>query len=101
LAKRSSGKTLYLFDEPTIGLHSDDIVKLVAIFHQLVDRGNTIVMIEHNLEMIANADQIFDLGPGAGAQGGYLLASGSPEELAQNPRSVTGRYLERPVLENF
>ncbi len=101
LAKRSSGKTLYLFDEPTIGLHSDDIVKLLAIFHQLVERGNTLVIIEHNLDIIANADHLFDLGPGAGVQGGHLLASGTPEEIAQNPVSITGRYLRKPSLENL
>jgi len=93
LAKRSTGKTLYLFDEPTIGLHSDDIVKLLAIFHELVNRGNTLVLIEHNLEVISNSDMIFDLGPGAGNQGGYLVAQGTPEELIKNQHSVTGKFL--------
>lgn len=93
LAKRSSGKTLYLFDEPTLGLHSDDIVKLLSIFHQLVEKGNTLVVIEHNLDVIASADYIFDLGPGAGERGGYLLASGTPEGIAKNKHSITGRYL--------
>ena len=98
LSKRSSGKTLYLFDEPTVGLHSDDIVKLLAIFHQLVDRGNTLVIIEHNLDVIANADRVFDLGPGAGTQGGELIAQGTPEQVAHNENSVTGRYL-KPMFE--
>jgi excinuclease ABC subunit A len=94
LSKRSFGKTLYLFDEPTLGLHSDDIVKLLAIFHELVDKGGTLVVIEHNLDVIASSDQIFDLGPGAGEKGGFLLASGTPEEIAHNRASVTGRYLK-------
>ena len=94
LAKRSTGKTLYLLDEPTIGLHSDDIVKLLAIFHELVNRGNTLVLIEHNLDVMANADTIFDLGPGAGLQGGYLIAQGTPEEIVKNKNSVTGRFLK-------
>ncbi|MGH7890014.1 MAG: ATP-binding cassette domain-containing protein, partial [Thermodesulfobacteriota bacterium] len=94
LSKRSSGKTLYLFDEPTIGLHSDDIVKLLSIFHELVVRGNTLVLIEHNLDIIANADMVFDLGPGAGSKGGHLVAQGTPEEIMQNKRSVTGSYLK-------
>jgi excinuclease ABC subunit A len=93
LSRRSSGKTLYLLDEPTVGLHSDDIVKLLKIFHQLVDRGNTLVMIEHNLEVIKNADHIFDLGPGAGASGGRLIAEGTPNQLRSNPHSVTGLFL--------
>jgi excinuclease ABC subunit A len=95
LSKRSSGKTLYLFDEPTIGLHSDDIVKLLAIFHELVDRGNTLVLIEHNLDVIANADKIFDLGPGAGNKGGHLIAQGTPEELVKNHKSVTGKFIKQ------
>lgn len=93
LSKRSSGKTLYLFDEPTIGLHSDDIVKLLAIFQQLASRGNTLVVIEHNLDVITNADYIFDLGPGAGLHGGHLIAHGTPEQLKANPTSITGTYL--------
>jgi excinuclease ABC subunit A len=97
LAKRSTGKTLYLFDEPTIGLHSDDIVKLLTIFHELVNRGNTLVLIEHNLDVISNADMIFDLGPGAGNKGGYLVAQGTPEELVKNKHSVTGRFLKEKI----
>ncbi len=94
LARRSSGKTLYLLDEPTVGLHSDDIVKLLKIFHQLVDRGNTLVVIEHNLDVIKNADYLFDLGPGAGEDGGHLIAEGTPEQLKNDPNSVTGVFLK-------
>ena len=81
LSRRSSGKTLYLLDEPTVGLHSDDIVKLLKIFHELVDRGNTLVIIEHNLDVIKNADYLFELGPGAGTHGGSLVAEGTPDAL--------------------
>ena len=94
LSKRSTGKTLYLFDEPTIGLHAEDIKKLLFIFHTLVDKGNTLVMIEHNLDVIAQADYVLDLGPGAGSKGGYLLAEGTPEEICQNRESITGRFLK-------
>lgn len=93
LAKRSSGKTLYLMDEPTTGLHSEDIVKLLKILHKLVDKGNTIIMIEHNLEMIKNADFVLDLGPGPGDEGGKIIAKGTPEQIAKNPNSITGKYL--------
>ncbi len=93
LAKRSTGKTLYLLDEPTTGLHFSDISLLLRVLQRLVDKGNTVLMIEHNLEMIKNADYILDLGPGGGDQGGRLVASGSPEEIAKNKASLTGRYL--------
>lgn len=93
LAKRSSGKTLYLMDEPTTGLHSEDIVKLLKILHKLVDKGNTIIMIEHNLDMIKNADFVIDLGPGAGVDGGRIIAKGTPEQIAKNPKSITGKYI--------
>jgi len=98
LAKRSTGKTLYLLDEPTIGLHSEDIIKLLSIFHSLTDKGNTLVLIEHNLDVIANADYIIDLGPGAGIHGGQLITEGTPEEIAAHPTSYTGKYLA-PHLE--
>jgi excinuclease ABC subunit A len=94
LAKRSSGKTLYLMDEPTTGLHSEDILKLLKILHKLVDKGNTIIMIEHNLDMIKNADFVVDLGPRAGAEGGRVIASGTPEEIASSRSSITGKYLK-------
>ncbi len=93
LSKRSSGKTLYLLDEPTIGLHSEDIAKLLPIFHALIDKGNTLILIEHNLDVIASADYVIDLGPGAGIHGGQLVATGTPEEIAKHPTSLTGKYL--------
>jgi len=93
LAKRSTGSTLYLLDEPTVGLHADDIVKLLAIFQQLVDLGNTVVIIEHNLDVIACADHLIDMGPGSGAQGGRVIAAGTPEKVSQNKDSVTAPYL--------
>jgi excinuclease ABC subunit A len=99
LARRSSGKTLYLFDEPTIGLHSDDIAKLLPIFHALVDRGNTLILIEHNLDIIAHADMIFDLGPGAGDKGGQIVAQGTPEEIIKQPHSFTAQHLI-PFIKN-
>lgn len=94
LAKRSSGNTLYLLDEPTTGLHSDDINKLLKVLHKLVDKGNTMVIIEHNMDMIKNADYIIDLGPDAGEKGGEIVAVGTPEEIATNDKSLTARYLE-------
>lgn len=94
LAKRSSGKTLYLLDEPTTGLHSDDIKKLLHVLHKLVDKGNTMIVIEHNLDMIKNGDFVIDLGPDAGERGGEVIAMGTPEEIVQNPQSVTGKYLK-------
>ena len=94
LAKRSTGKTLYLLDEPTTGLHSDDIKKLLQVLHKLVDKGNTMVIIEHNLDMIKNGDYVIDLGPDAGEKGGEVVAEGTPEEIVKNPQSITGRYLK-------
>jgi excinuclease ABC subunit A len=94
LAKRSTGKTLYLLDEPTTGLHSDDIKKLLAVLHKLVDKGNTVVMIEHQLDMIKNADYVIDLGPDAGSKGGEIVCQGTPEEIAKCSHSWTGKYLK-------
>jgi excinuclease ABC subunit A len=94
LVKRSQGKTLYLFDEPTIGLHSDDIKKLLAIFEKLVNQGNTVIVIEHNLDVLAQADEIIDLGPKGGKYGGTLIAQCPPEKLIQHPTSLTGHYLQ-------
>ena len=99
LAKRATGKTLYLMDEPTTGLSFEDCAALLRVLHRLVDNRNTIVLIEHNLDLIKNADWIIDLGPGAGDKGGHLIATGTPEQLAQTPESHTGRYL-RPLLES-
>jgi excinuclease ABC subunit A len=94
LAKRSTGRTLYLLDEPTTGLHSDDIYKLLQVLHRLVDKGNTMIMIEHHLDMIKNADYIIDLGPEAGERGGKVMGTGTPEEIAKLPSSWTGHYLK-------
>ena len=97
LSKRSTGKTLYILDEPTTGLHFDDVSKLLGVLHRLVDGGNTVVVIEHNLEVIKTADYIVDLGPEGGAGGGRVVATGTPEEIAANPESYTGQYL-RPLV---
>jgi excinuclease ABC subunit A len=94
LSKRSSGKTLYLLDEPTTGLHSDDINKLLTVLHRLVDKGNTMIMIEHNLDMIKNADYLIDLGPEAGEKGGELICVGTPEEVAKSSVSHTALFLK-------
>lgn len=95
LAKRSTGKTLYLLDEPTTGLHFDDISKLIQVLERLVDGGNTVVVVEHNLDVIKVADYVIDLGPEGGDGGGMLVASGTPEEVARNSRSYTGKYLKK------
>jgi len=93
LAKRSTGKTLYLLDEPTSGLHADDIYKLLLVLHKLVDKGNTMLVIEHNIDFIKTADHIIDLGPDAGENGGRLVFSGTVDEIAACPDSLTGKYL--------
>ena len=95
LAKRSTGKTLYILDEPTTGLHFDDIRKLLEVLNRLVDKGNTVVVIEHNLDVIKSADWIIDLGPEGGDKGGVIIATGTPEEVAENAASYTGKYLRR------
>jgi excinuclease ABC subunit A len=97
LGKRATGKTLYILDEPTTGLHSEDIRKLLHVLHKLVDSGNTIVVIEHNLDVVKTADHIIDIGPGGGNKGGYLVAMGTPEEVAATEKSITGKYL-KPLL---
>jgi len=94
LCKRSTGRTLYLLDEPTTGLHFDDVGKLLRLLHRLVELGNTVVVIEHNLDVIKTADWVIDLGPEGGAGGGRLLAVGTPEEVAATAESYTGRYLK-------
>jgi excinuclease ABC subunit A len=98
LAKRGTGRTLYILDEPTTGLHFHDIAQLLRVLHQLRDAGNTLVVIEHNLDVIKTADYVVDLGPGGGEHGGRLLASGTPEAVSAVPESVTGAYL-KPLLE--
>ncbi|MBM3942547.1 MAG: excinuclease ABC subunit UvrA [SAR202 cluster bacterium] len=95
LSRRATGKTFYLLDEPTTGLSFEDCAALLRVLHRLVDQGNTVLLIEHNLDLIKNADWVIDLGPGAGDKGGSLIAAGTPEELAQNRQSFTGRYLRR------
>lgn len=97
LSKRGTGKTLYILDEPTTGLHFDDIKKLVELLHELVDQGNTVLVIEHNLEVIKTADHIVDMGPDGGIHGGRVVASGTPEDIIKVPDSETGKYL-KPVL---
>jgi excinuclease ABC subunit A len=97
LARRATGKTFYILDEPTTGLHFDDVSRLLEVLSRLADAGNTVVVIEHNLDVIKSADYVIDLGPEGGDKGGALVAAGSPEDVARAPRSHTGRYL-RPVL---
>ena len=95
LARKSTGRTLYILDEPTTGLHVADIHKLVEMLGRLVDAGNTVVVIEHNLDVIKVADHIIDLGPEGGDNGGRIVATGTPEEVAQNEASYTGLYLKK------
>jgi len=97
LSRRATGKTLYILDEPTTGLHSEDIRKLLEVLQALVETGNTVVVIEHNLEVIKTADWIIDLGPDGGDGGGCVVAEGTPEEVAANQESYTGKYLARPL----
>ncbi len=94
LAKRDTGRTFYLLDEPTTGLHFDDIRKLLDVLHRLVNRGNTVMVIEHNLDVIKNADWIIDMGPEGGDKGGKVVAQGTPEDVAKHPKSFTGQYLK-------
>ena len=100
LSRRSTGRTLYILDEPTTGLHFEDTRKLLDVLNKLVDQGNSVVVIEHNLDVIRSADYLIDLGPEGGGAGGYVVASGTPEELANNPNSATGAFL-RPLLESL
>jgi excinuclease ABC subunit A len=97
LARVDTGNTLYILDEPTTGLHFDDIRKLLAVLNRLVDVGNTVLVIEHNLDVIKSADWIVDLGPEGGEAGGYVMAAGTPEEIAATPDNWTGAYL-KPLL---
>jgi excinuclease ABC subunit A len=94
LAKRATGRTLYILDEPTTGLHFQDIKMLLTVLHRLVDSGNTVVVIEHNLDVIKTADWIIDLGPEGGNGGGRVVAQGSPESVAKIKKSYTGRFLK-------
>lgn len=97
LSKRDTGKTLYILDEPTTGLHFADIQQLLDVLHRLRDHGNTVVVIEHNLDVIKTADWLVDLGPEGGSKGGQIIAVGTPEQLAEMPQSHTGYYL-KPLL---
>jgi len=97
LSKRSTSKTFYILDEPTTGLHMDDVSKLIKILQKLVSGGNTVVVIEHNLDVIKVADHIIDMGPEGGDEGGTVIAQGTPEEIAQNDISFTGQFL-KPML---
>jgi excinuclease ABC subunit A len=94
LGKRSTGSTMYILDEPTTGLHFADINRLLDVLNRLVDMGNTVVVIEHNLDVIKTADYIIDLGPEGGAAGGEIIATGTPEQIAANERSYTGQFLK-------
>jgi excinuclease ABC subunit A len=95
LSKRDTGKTLYLLDEPTTGLHSHDVAKLIQVLNKLVEKGNTVVVIEHNLDVIKCADWIIDLGPEGGDRGGYIVAEGTPDMVANNEKSYTGKFLKK------
>jgi excinuclease ABC subunit A len=97
LARRSTGQTLYILDEPTTGLHFEDVRKLLEVLHRLVEGGNSVVVIEHNLDVIKTADWIIDLGPEGGVRGGEIVAVGTPEQVVKEPRSFTGQYLA-PLL---
>lgn len=97
LSRRATGRTIYVLDEPTTGLHTDDVQKLIDMLMQLCDSGNTVLVIEHNLDVIKCADHIIDLGPEGGVRGGTVVATGTPEEVAQNPNSFTGQYLKKSL----
>jgi excinuclease ABC subunit A len=88
-------KTIYILDEPTVGLHYHDVRKLIEILQKLVDQGNSVVVIEHNMDLIKCADYVMDIGPEGGDKGGQLIAKGTPEQVAENPKSYTGMYLKR------
>jgi excinuclease ABC subunit A len=97
LSKRSTGKTIYILDEPTTGLHSADVHKLLEVLQKLTDAGNTVLVIEHNLDVIKSADHIIDLGPEGGNEGGNIVCTGTPEEIAQCKESFTGKYLAKII----
>jgi excinuclease ABC subunit A len=100
LSKRDTGNTLYILDEPTTGLHFDDIRRLLLVLHKLVERGNTVMVIEHNLDVIKTSDWVIDIGPRGGDNGGYIVAQGTPEDIALNENNLTGKYLKL-VLEKY
>lgn len=100
LAKRETGKTLYILDEPTTGLHFADVDKLIAALQRIVDAGNTVIVIEHNIDVVKCADNIIDLGPEGGDKGGYVIATGDPNKVADTPGSSTGKYISRALSDN-
>jgi excinuclease ABC subunit A len=100
LSKKDTGKTLYILDEPTTGLHFEDIRVLLNVLNKLVDKGNSVIVIEHNLDVIKVADYIIDLGPEGGERGGRLVCEGTPEEVAMNTESYTSKYLKETLLQN-
>ena len=95
LSKKATGRTLYLLDEPTTGLHFEDIKNLLLILEKLAQKGNTVLVVEHNLEVLKNADWIIDLGPEGGDRGGYIVGEGTPEEIIKNKKSYTGEWLKK------
>lgn len=97
--RRSQDDTLFIFDEPTIGLHPLDVETLIGVLQKLIEHGATVVVIEHDLDMIANADYVIDMGPGGGETGGRIVAEGTPAQVAANPESLTGRYLAKELEE--
>jgi excinuclease ABC subunit A len=97
LSRRATGRTLYVLDEPTTGLHAADVHRLIKILRRLTESGNSVIVIEHNLDVIKTADYIIDLGPEGGDMGGQIIATGTPETVAQNPMSYTGVYLHRAL----
>jgi excinuclease ABC subunit A len=98
LSKVSTGKTLYVLDEPTTGLHFDDVRILLDVLNKLVDKGNTVIVVEHNMDVIKMADWIIDLGPGGGEYGGKIISEGKPEEIIKNKNSLTGLYLKEELV---
>ncbi len=100
LSKRDTGRTLYILDEPTTGLHFDDIKMLLNVLRRLVESGNTVVVIEHNLDVVKTADWIIDLGPEGGYEGGRIVAQGSPEKIVKSKESYTGQYLKKELAYN-
>ena len=94
LSRRSTGKTLYILDEPTTGLHFHDVKKLIEVLNALVDNGNSVLIIEHNLDVIKSADYVIDMGPEGGSAGGQIVCAGTPEEVARDPESYTGQFLK-------
>ena len=100
LSKKDTGNTIYILDEPTTGLHSDDIKRLLSVLHKLVEQGNTVMVIEHNLDVIKTSDWVIDIGPRGGSNGGYIVAQGTPEEVVENEKSLTGKYLKM-VLDKY